>query len=506
MNVTIPLRISDNINMDIRLGGKYKKIARKYDEMDLSKDMQVYGAVNQSIADWLTEVIRHNPIQSLFFFNDWRDYNYTPNEGYMGSEGARMDHVINVGLMDEMWNRQLDLNPLTTPLRKYAMDARYDYQGFENHYAGYLMGEINLGKRIVLIPGIRYEQVHNEYTAPKVETRSGSGVWFALDTLTRSADHANWLPHLHMRFRATDWWDIRFSYNNTLTRPDYTYIVPSIYYNTSDGLGQAGNPYVKPATSENLDANFTFYSRKLGLITIGGFYKTLQDVFYMQETILKNIPDTSIIAEFPTETYPSLANGKTDFYMNSPYDATVKGLELEWQSNFSWLPGAWSGLVLNANYTHVWSDTKYNLHRVLFVIPEGGWLPEPVESDTFFNNRLLHQADDVANVSLGYDYKGFSARLSFRFQGAVVSSIASLPQLNEYTDDVYKFDFVAKQTIPFKFGDLEVFFNAINFTNVPYGRFIDYPVQVGGETVIQRQTTYKRYTGRQFQLGIRFKH
>jgi hypothetical protein len=153
----------------------------------------------------------------------------------------------------------------------------------------------------------------------------------------------------------------------------------------------------------------------------------------------------------------------------------------------------------------VWSDTKYNLHRVLFVIPEGGWLPEPVESDTFFNNSLLHQADDIANVSLGYDFKGFSARLSFRFQGNVLSTINSLPQLNEYTDDVYKFDFAMKQNIPFKFGDLEVFFNAINFTNVPYGRFVDYPVQSGGVTSIQRKTTYKRYTGQQFQLGLRFK-
>jgi TonB-dependent receptor len=395
------------------------------------------------------------------------------------------------------------MNLATTPMIPVQAMARNDYWGFETLYAAYLMGEINLGRRLTIIPGVRYEQVHNEYTAPKVEYRSMT-YWFALDTLTKPADHTNWLPHVHLRFRATDWWDIRFSYNNTLTRPDYTFAVPSVYYDIRDGQGEAGNPGIKPATSENLDANFTFYSRKLGLITVGGFYKTLKDVFYMQETVLKNIPDTSIVAEFPLETYPSLANGRTNFYMNSPYEATIKGLELEWQSNFSWLPGAWSGLVLNANYTHVWSDTKYMLHRVLFVIPEGGWLPEPVESDTFFNNSLLQQADDIANVSLGYDYKGVSARLSFRFQGNVLSTVNSLPQLNEYTDDVYKFDFVVKQKIPVKYGDLEVFFNAINFTNVPYGRFIDYPVQAGGGTLIQRQTTYKRYTGRQFQLGIRF--
>ena len=99
-----------------------------------------------------------------------------------------------------------------------------------------------------------------------------------------------------------------------------------------------------------------------------------------------------------------------------------------------------------------------------------------------------------------------SSRLSFRFQGNVVSSVASLPQLNEYTDNEYKFDFVVKQRIPLKYGNLEVFFNAINFTNVPYRRFVDFPVQSGGKTVIKRETTYMRYTGRQLQLGLRFKY
>jgi TonB-dependent receptor len=422
----------------------------------------------------------------------------------MNNEGARMIYWSDVGLVDEFWN-QVDTDPATTPIFDVPNHARNDYWGYEQHLAGYIMGEINLGKRLTLIPGIRYERVRNEYTAPKVEYRSMTN-WFSHDTLTRPATHEHWLPHLHLRFRATDWWDVRLSYNNTLTRPDYNHAIPTVYYNTSDGRGEAGNPYIRPATSENLDANFTFYSRRLGLVTIGGFYKRLKDVFYMQQTILDNIPDSTIVAEFPLNVYPSLAQGTTDFYVNSPYQAEIKGLEVEWQSNFSWLPSPFNGIVLNANYTHVWSETDYMLHRVLFIVPPGGWLPEPHESDTSYTNRLLHQADDIANVSLGYDYKGFSARLSFRFQGNVVSRIRSLPALNEYTDHEYKFDFVVKQQIPFKYGALEVFLNAINFTNVPYRRFVDYPVQSGGQTQIRRQTTYMRYSGRHLQLGLRFRY
>ena len=105
----------------------------------------------------------------------------------------------------------------------------------------------------------------------------------------------------------------------------------------------------------------------------------------------------------------------------------------------------------------------------------------------------------IANVSVGYDYKGFSARFSFRFQGNVISKIGSHLEGNEYTNDSYTYDFVVKQKIPLKFADFEVFFNAINFTNVPKSRYSIYPDK--GET-----NTFTSYSGAQFQLGLRLRH
>jgi TonB-dependent receptor len=299
-----------------------------------------------------------------------------------------------------------------------------------------------------------------------------------------------------MRFRVADWWDIRFSYNQTLSRPDYNYAIPSIYYDQVGGTGRAGNPSIKPALSKNLDANFTFYSRKLGLITIGGFMKTIEDVFYPQPTLIQNIPDTAIINRFPLEAFPTLAQGTSDFYINNPNDAYLRGLEVEWQSNLTYLPVPFNGLVLNVNYTHIWSETDYPQHRV-----SNNFIPtfpffELVENDTVYTNRLLHQGNDIANISMGYDYKGFSARFSFRFQGNVISGVARRSEENTYTNNVYKFDFVAKQRIPIRTADLEIFFNAINFTNVPYQRYSIYPNK--GETNI-----LTRYSGANFQLGIR---
>jgi len=506
LNLEAPLRLSDNINVNFKVGGKYLRKNRNYDEQLL---IDYYPGpifnINMEISDWLaTQGI--NTDGSPFFFTDIRDYDYKPNKGFMNGQDYYLGWVVSKEFMDEMLLNQVNLDLETTNFITDYRDGQNDYWGWESKAAAYAMAEINLGKRVTLIPGVRYERTHNEYTAPKV--RAGTQwTWESQDTLTRPADHNNILPHLHLRVKATDWWDVRFSYNQTLSRPDYQYAVPSIYYHEISFATSAGNPYIEPAVSENFDANFTFYSKKMGLLTLGGYYKRIDGFFYSQPTLLKNIvdflPDSSILYEFPIETYPSLLNSPTNFYINSPYTAYVQGLELEWQSNFTWLPAPFSGIVLNANYTHVWSETKYMQHQIRWERPPGAFVPVPVEVDTFYVNRLLHQADDIANVSLGYDLKGFSARISFRFQGNVIRGVGTRPETNQYTGNIYSYDLVVKQNIPFKYGQLEVFLNAINITNVPQERYVTFKTPEGND---RDAVTYQRYSGRQFQLGLRFRY
>jgi outer membrane receptor protein involved in Fe transport len=277
-----------------------------------------------------------------------------------------------------------------------------------------------------------------------------------------------------------------------------------VYYHQIDGSASLGNPGIRPAVSENFDANFTFYTRKMGLFTIGGYMKQIKDVFYMQPTLVENIPDTSLAAELPTGSIPSILQNTQPYYLNSPYTAYVKGMEIEWQSNFSWLPEPFNGIVLNVNYTHVWSETKYMSDRIRYERVPGSFIPRVVEVDTFYVNRLLNQANDIANVSLGYDWKGLSARLSFRFQGKVYSAIGGRPEENEYTRNIYAYDFVIKQNIPVRFGEFEVFLNAINLTNTPTQSRYRTSRNKALEEV--DRTTYERYSGRQFQLGLRFKY
>ena len=495
LNMQIPLKISDNIDINFRLGGKYNKKDREYNQDWLQYSEISVAAVNAELANWYATTFPNLLPGQALFFEDFRDKNYKTNKSFMNnSPYYNMDNVPDVKLIDDMFLNQIDLNPETTNMDGTGNTARADYWGTETKLAGYLMAEINLGKKITIIPGVRYESMNNDFSAYKTVDVNKT-FWEIRDTLNSDITHVHLFPHMHARFRVTDWWDVRFSYNQTISRPDYNNLIPMIYINETAGSGEAGSPDIRPAVSENIDANFTFYTRKMGLITLGGYMKTVNDIFYSQATQIKNLPDTTIRDQFPS----TMQGNQIDYYLNSPFTAYVKGMEFEWQSNFSWLPAPFNSIVLNANYAHIWSETTYMQNRILYVKPPGGMVKLPVESDTSFVNRLLNQANDVANISLGYDYKGFSARLSFRFQGNVISKIGSRLEENEYTNDIYAYDFVVKQKIPLKFADFEVFFNAINFTNVPHSRYTIYPNK--GET-----NTYSRYSGAQFQLGLRLRH
>ena len=44
-------------------------------------------------------------------------------------------------------------------------------------------------------------------------------------------------------------------------------------------------------------------------------------------------------------------------------ESTIKGFEIEYQTNFSYLPWPFKGLVINANYTRIFSETKFSTFR-----------------------------------------------------------------------------------------------------------------------------------------------
>ena len=141
----------------------------------------------------------------------------------------------------------------------------------------------------------------------------------------------------------------------------------------------------------------------------------------------------------------------------------MRGLELEWQSNFWFLPGVLKGLVVNVNYTYTDSETKYPKFVPIYERIPG---PLPLQrlvgtEDQGYIDRLLDQPTHIVNVTVGFDYADFSIRGSVQYKSDVFIRTNFFEELRETTEPLTLWDMKIRQKLPVD--GLQVFLNVNNF-------------------------------------------
>jgi TonB-dependent receptor len=205
------------------------------------------------------------------------------------------------------------------------------------------------------------------YVTPALIAFSNGGG--APDTFRGS--HTDALPSFNVRFGLTDKDFVRFAYSRAMSRPnigllrDFVQInspffntgpdSPYVIYNSPTAAhvaanvtgykfvfnSNAGNTALRPETSDQFDLSYERYFGPTSSLTVGAFYKKLSNSL-------------------------SLANYTRDFTNNGATESVqilgpinekdggkVAGAELAYQTFFDFLPGLWSGLGMQANYTYV---------------------------------------------------------------------------------------------------------------------------------------------------------
>jgi len=376
------------------------------------------------------------------------------------------------------------------PYQSLANDYNYN----ENYSAGYAMSEINF-LDFMVVGGVRYEKVTSEFQVYNmVDARNPASQ--TIDTVTSSPQNEFWLPQVQVRYKPLEWLDVRYAYTQTLARPAFSQLSPRINMDYTLNNVWAGNPDLVPAQAYNNDLIFSFHNNEIGLITVGGFYKTIKNFSYSTQYTLhpiappgiKTIDDFEILGAFPKD-------GATVYtFVNSPYNATVKGIELDFQTRLWYLPSPLDGIVLGVNYTHISSEATYPFRN-----DRSRPNPNPpprnlVEVfDSTRTGRLIYQPDDIFNGFLGYDYGGFSGRISFYYQGNSVSYVGAFPEQDGFTRDYFRIDAAARQLLPW-YG-IELYLDLFN---------------INAETNTSAQQTIGGFTNEQnygltINLGIRFR-
>jgi TonB-dependent receptor len=506
LDFTMPVSFSSGFTAEFKLGGKIN-YSKRTNDLERTYCRITEPQNNKGAADFLRS-LGADPNQVLQFVN-FRNYDYKRGEYFLNGD-YNMNNVIDIDLMDEFMTLA---PPQWVPGRHLADSKRNDFDGKETYSAGYLMGDFNIGSRLTLTAGLRYEHFNMNYNANFVfVTHEVDGLAKIVDTLnTVDRNDDKIFPNVQLRYKFTDWFDLRLAYTESISRPDYQAILPNTYVGSANA-GQAGNPRLRPTISRNVDLFASFYNNEIGLFTVGGFYKKLTDIFYSASLYYRNL--SYFNASYPdSATFRALGLQYTSpgalisTYVNNPHPATIRGFEIDWQTNFWYLPKPFNSLVLNINYTRVWSDMDYqqirNIDETYQYRDEKGRIKighNYITKDTVRNARLLYQGDHVLNIALGVDYKGFSGRISFNLQGDVITSVGSRPEEDSFTGNVYKWDFMLQQKLPLE--GLSISLNGTNIFHSPIKNYQKFRREVAGN--ILENLTSTLYSPRKFEVNLRY--
>jgi TonB-dependent receptor len=155
-----------------------------------------------------------------------------------------------------------------------------------------------------------------------------------------------WLPSVNLKFGIGRDLIFRLAASRDYARPALSDIRNYLNFNLqNDGTfeTQAGNPNLKPITSDNFDATLEWYfaGSRLGAITVDAFYKNIHNYIY------NTTHNASFTSAGVTETFASRGPA------NYGGTGKVKGFEVNYNQVYDFLPSIFSGFGLSANFTYV---------------------------------------------------------------------------------------------------------------------------------------------------------
>lgn len=483
INIQKNFNIGSKINGYLKFGGKYRDIDR------LNEYIGVSGSFRLDSYDKLC----YDAAERMPDFG----WTYIPN-GYMGheafaSESQSQDFSM-FGAKTYFFPDFDKVAYVEDNLHDLLLDRVSNYVGNYNSnerlYASYIMGGFDIGRYITFTPGVRYEHTTYNTTATFLKQTEYNGPLNNQGELRDTSNVTsleNLFPMVHLKIKPTSWFDIRMSYTETESRPGY-YSKSARYYMNSSGNINEGNPDLRAQLNYNYDLYFSFYGNRLGLLTVGVFYKKMEDQI-MNYTVRIIDPEEYGLGEsFKDKLYTKPINNQWPGY--------VRGLEVEWQTQFSYLPVPFDGIVLNSNVTFMQSETRYPFFSFETVtIDEYPYRVTQGKHDSRLNT-IIGMPDMTANVALGYEKGGFSGRVSAYYQSSTITQAqASDISTDEDKAELMRLDLQLSQKIK-KVKGLTFYLNVNNLTNNPDMRVLThYPER------ISRQEQY----GVSGDIGIRYK-
>ncbi len=308
---------------------------------------------------------------------------------------------------------------------------------------------------------------------------------------TASNSYITVLPTANFVYFITDELLFRTSVGQAMARPSDRYLTSThrVSANNADTATiNKGNPYLKPQISSQLDLAIEWYFDQGAILSAGFYYKDIADYIYKRITKVDDILYYHNGAPVPHPDpgdNTELVDGV--FVINPHYinegingdNAQVAGLEMRYTHQLSFLPGNWSGLGVDTNYTLADSAATYE------GINEDG---ENFSVDYSFVGQSKH----TVNASIYWEKYGHSARLSYNYRSDSLSNAISGEKDSIWNDAYAQFDFSGSYTLN---EHIRIGLNVKNLLNV--GQY-QYSLDYASGSPLENDVFKNRLAGYQF--------
>lgn len=346
-----------------------------------------------------------------------------------------------------------------------------NYDAGERILAGYLRWDQNITNDLMFIAGVRVENTDLDYRGNYILDEDYDNA----DERHNRNNYTNVLPGLTLKYDLNDRTVLRAAFTTALARPNYYALVPYVDIQREKREITAGNPNLKATYSYNFDLLGEYYSKSVGIVSGGFFYKRLDNFIFNYLDI--DYTAEKFAADFPGFTNP-IGAGEVWEYLRPMNGRSVDmfGFEVALQRKLDFLPGRFLrnfGVMLNYTFTHSVTRGIYN---------------EDGEERT--NVSLPGTAPHMVNASLSWENSRLSVRVSLNYTAGYLDEVAS----EAFGDRYYDGQLFLDANASYRFGKyVRVFFEANNLTNQPLRYY---------QGIRSRMAQLEYYKGT-FNLGVK---
>jgi TonB-dependent receptor len=398
---------------------------------------------------------------------------------------------------------------LTTPGNTYAVDE------LDNSYFVQFDWDLEVfHRRLFGNVGVRYAKtavVSNGFTTNVTTTGPRP--------LTDKNNYSDTLPSLNAAYQLMPSVLLRAGTAKVMARPLLSNLAPSITQLTTPSLYGSigsltiGNPKLNPFRATNYDFSVEWYFSQGALLSAAYFIK---DVSNFPQTVsgggtMQSLLTAEEFASFLQTQDPSqqawLTGGGPGGgpgvysilqYRDSP-GGTIKGYELTYQQDLTFLPWFFRNLGVQANYTKLSSELTYIL--------DPGSTSSPVRPAVMQTGPFLGASPKSANFTVYYETQRWSARVSMAYRsgyvttypissGACSPGVCATPLINDFigSGSTKNYDAMITYNLSEHFA---LSLEGLNLTN-----------QTDDRWVYQADRLAAQYSspGRQYFMGFRYQY